>query len=118
MPHLIPREGILRDSEKAEIEILAEGLTENEVSLYLWGDPYDVLGPAERREFDRAYVRGRTRMKLYAIQALKESMRGRNGLQASLAVLTRFAEAFPQIADGDGNPKGVPFSFRIVAGDE
>jgi hypothetical protein len=110
----IPAEGLLLESQKQEIEILAEGLTENEVCNYMWGIDFSSLDPAMLPEFRRSYVRGRTRMKIYAINALKQSMHGRNNLQASLAVLTRFAEAFPKIADDEGNVNGKDFNFRIV----
>lgn len=108
----------LDPKQELEIESLAEGLTQDEVSLYLWGESYDSLGGELKKKFDRAHCRGRTKMKIHAVNALKEQMKGRNGLQASLAVLTRFAEAFPKIADEDGNIKGAGFSFRVELDDD
>lgn len=96
----------------SEIEQLAEGLTENEVCLYIYGYEYKDLPGDFKRQFDRAYCRGRTKMKLFAIQALKDQMRGKNGLDASLAVLTRFADAFPKVTEM-ANSEGSGFNFRV-----
>jgi hypothetical protein len=110
----IPKEGLLRESEKSEIEVLAEGLSKDEVCGYMWGCTYAEIDRAAKADFTRHYTRGRTRMKIYAVNALKQAMHGRQNLQASLAILTRFAEEFPKIADEDGNVVGKDFNFKIV----
>jgi hypothetical protein len=115
--HNLPGEPQLTVQQELEIELLAEGLTEEEVCMYLFGESYTSLGGEFLRRFNRAHCRGRTKMKLLAITALKDQMKTRNGLQASLAVLTRFAEAFPKIADSDGNINGAGFSFRVEMDD-
>ena len=111
----LPAEGLLTRQQAEEIELLAEGLTENEVSLYIWGKEFAELDEALQPDFRRHYTRGRTRFKIYAVNALKIQMNGRNGLQASLAALTRFAEAWPTVQNegGSGN-----FNFNINLADD
>lgn len=106
----LPSEGLLTRQNAEEIELLAEGLSEDEVSRYIWGKDFAMLDEELQLEFTRHYTRGRTRFKLYAINALKIQMNGRNGFQASLAALTRFAEAWPSVSaeNGAGN-----FNFNI-----
>lgn len=80
-----------------EIETLSEGLSEDEVSLYLWGITAKELAPDDFKEFTRCYTRGRTRMKIAAVNALKNSMHGKHAMEASLAVLVRFSENWRQL---------------------
>ena len=106
----IPDEGCLTALQRDEIENLAEGLTESEVCLYMWGITPEQMDEALVPEFRRHYTRGRTKFKLHAIHALKAQMNGKQGLQASLAALTRFAEAWPQVNTENA---GGTFSFNI-----
>ena len=112
-------EVLIRPDELGTIEQLAERLTENEVCLYIWGLPLSSLGSPDSQasvDFNKAYIRGRTRMKIYAVNALKQACHGRSGLQASLAILTRFGEAWPRL--GDAETQGKDFNFKIVLNDE
>lgn len=111
----LPAEGLLTRANAEEIEILSEGLSENEVSLYIWGKNFDELDEALQPDFRRHYIRGRTRFKLHAINALKMQMNGRNGYQASLAALTRFAESWPKVGEEGG---GGNFNFNINLNDD
>lgn len=113
----IPAEGLLSSLDIQEITHLAEGLTEDEVSLYLWGVPYAELPEHLLPEFRRAYTRGRTQFKVFAINALKSQMHGRQGLQASLGALIRFADAWQPI--DDQSIENGTFNFQInLAKDE
>lgn len=112
----IPSEGFFTESAKLDIEQLAEGLSEDEVCLYLWGEPFSAFtDEASRREFMRLYTRGAVRFKLHAVQALKQQMLGRNGLQASLSALIRFADKWPTLNGADGD--SAKFNFKIVVDD-
>ena len=99
------------EEDKLQIKSLAEGLTEDEVCLYVYGVPFGELNNEAKVDFMMQFTRGRTNLKIHAINALKTQMHGRNGLQASLATLTRFAEAWPSITNEDANGN---FNFKIV----
>lgn len=115
---MIPDEGMLDAATKLEIQQLAEGLTKDEVCQYLWGVTFTELEPPLAREFTIQYTRGRTQFKVHAVNALKSQMHGKNGLQASLAALIRFADAWQPITDASATGNGV-FNFKInLKGDE
>ena len=104
------------EEDKLDIRRLAEGLSEDEVSLYVYGVPLGELSEETQRDFMQQFIRGRTNLKIHAINALKTQMHGRQGLQASLATLTRFAEAWPKV--GNEESGGGNFNFRIVLKDD
>lgn len=93
------------------VQQLAEGLSETEALDYL-GYTLEELTEEELGDFKLAYRQGRAKFKFYAVGKLKESMAGRNGMQASLAALTRFAEEWPSTQNDDHN--GVQRTFKIV----
>lgn len=115
MSDIIPAEGALTRDQLSDIEHLAEGLTESECSNFIWGIEPEQLDEVAYREFKRAFTRGRTKFKLHAVTSLKMQMAGRNGLQASLAALTRFAEAWPKLDKSDGEGS---YNFKIVLDDD
>lgn len=112
----IPAEGLFSPSIRLDIEQLAEGLSEDEVCLYLWGVKYDTLDESAKQEFMRYYTRGQVRFKMHAINSLKQQMQGRNGLQASLAALLRFADRWPTMNGADGD--AAKFNFKITIDDD
>lgn len=106
----------LSHDEKVQIQMLAEGLSQKEVCEYLGWDVVELNEDQDRlKEFQTAYNQGRAQFKLYAVNKLKESMSGKTGMQASLAVLTRFAEEWP--TQSEENDLGIQKSFRIVLDD-
>lgn len=105
----------ISEEDKLEIKRLAEGLTEDEVCLYMYGVELDQLADDAKADFRREFTRGRTNFKIHAINALKAQMHGRQGLQASLSALTRFGDAWPKISEEAGNGE---FNFKIVLGDD
>lgn len=112
----IPEDGPFSPSIKLDIEQLAEGLSEDEVCLYLWGVKFEALDEPVKQEFMRYYTRGQVRFKIHAINSLKSQMQGRNGLQASLAALLRFADRWPTMNGADGD--SAKFNFRITVDDD
>jgi hypothetical protein len=90
----IPKEGLLSDDDKVEIELLAEGFSIEEVVMYLWGLTSAEIDPELLKEVTRAWVKGRAKLKLFTIAKLKEQMAKKDGLQACLEVLTRFNADF------------------------
>lgn len=73
---------------------------------------YADLLPLDKVEFDRAFKKGRANMRYFAVRQLKAATMGNNGLQASLAILTRFGEEWERA----GEMAGVK-SFKIVIDD-
>jgi len=102
---------LLTAERRALVVQLAEGLSEAEVLAYMGMDETD-LNEEDLRQFKIEYLKGRAQFKYFAVCKLKESMTGRNGMQASLAALTRFAEEWPASESNDHN--GVQRNFRII----
>ncbi len=105
----------LTPQEEAQIQNLSEGLSQEEVLAYLGKEPSDYT-EEQWIQFQKAWKRGRTMFKVHAVTKLKESMSGRNGLQASLAALIRFADDWPEGSDLE-DKLGSTKSFRIVLDD-
>jgi len=101
--------------EEAQIQSLSEGLSKVEVLDYL-GKTEEDFSKEDWVVFEKAWKRGRNALKIHAVQKLKESMSGRNGLQASLATLVRFAEEWPEGSTIDDKISAGK-SFRIVLDD-
>jgi hypothetical protein len=108
---------VFTSKECIDIEHLSEGLTENEVCMYLFGHPYEELTNERLIEFNKLHYKGRTKLKIHAITELKKQMTGKTGLQATLIVLTRFAEAFPKYDGNEGGEPGKAFNFKVVLND-
>lgn len=89
---------ILTPDKELQIQLISEGLSQDETAEYLDIDLIN-LNPTERAKFDKAWAKGRIQLKIQAVAKLKDAMSGRNGLEAALHVLTRFAEDWPQAED-------------------
>ena len=77
------------------IETMAQGMSEQEI-LDNWGVLAQDL-PAEDLKFFMIHVRkGRAQGKTKAVNELFKQMSGRNGKDAALAYLLRFAESWPE----------------------
>lgn len=81
-------------SDIMDIRDLSRGLSKDEVLAY-YGLQYDDLGRKDQFFFDIEYNRGQVLAKKTAVDRLFTSMTDRNGHQASLAFLKRFAEKWP-----------------------
>jgi hypothetical protein len=99
------------ESDLKLIESMAEGLAELEICDYFGIDAKE-LSAEDRGAFIRAYRRGRTNIKHFALTKLKEQCSGRNGLQASLSILTQFGTEWERAGEM-ANVK----SFKIVLED-
>lgn len=98
-----------------EVETLASSLNENEVLDYYALQPTDLdQSPSDLLWFNRAFKRGRTKAKLQASQALFNQMNQRNGQQACLAYLQRFAKNFEGQVE-QSNDKA--YSFTVLLDD-
>ena len=98
----------------SEIEDFAWGLELNEIFDYFGGkDDYQA---EEIKWMERAFRRGRAFAKKQAVDNLFKSMTDRNGQNASLPYLRRFAEKWP----GEDNTKeGDLLVFRAnIAGNQ
>lgn len=82
-------EQVLSEQDLKMIEFLAEGQSPQEIADYFYMHYEDLL-PADREAFDLAWRRGRVNIRDFALRKLKESCQGRNGMQASLAILSQF----------------------------
>lgn len=92
-----------------QIEEVAPGLSENEVSQYIFGKDFSELSIVKQKEFSLAYTRAQTNLKLAAIAALRLALCGRQGLPAALSILTRFGDKWEKM------DKGGVFNFKISA---
>jgi hypothetical protein len=71
------------------IEQMAEGMAKQEICDW-FGRDYALLNDAERAEFDRAWSKGRTNIRFFAVTKLKEQCNGKDGYKAALAILSQF----------------------------
>lgn len=102
----------LDDVQIIQIENASGGLSPSEVCDYLRID-YDGLSDAGKKQFDMAYRYAQAQMKVQAVNMLKTAMVGKQGMEASLAVLTRFGEKWPK-QEGENAPGGVKRAFRVI----
>lgn len=101
---------MLTDLDLIRIENSAGGLSEQEVCDLLKLD-YDYINTDE---FVKAYKYAQVQMKMQAVNALRNAMVGKQGMESSLAVLTRFADKWPKTADEGPSAKK---AFRVVFDD-
>lgn len=97
-----------------EIEDFAWGLELDEIYDYFGSK--DDLSAAEISWVERAFKRGRALAKKQAVDNLFVTMKERNGQNASLPYLRRFAEKWP--GDGVDAEKGDILIFRANTGGE
>ena len=91
------------------VEDLARGMSMNEACEW-FGCTFEVLDEEDRKFFLYHYRRGRATGRRSAVQALFGQMTQRNGHQAALSYLTRFADEWPEegVSAGDG------FNFKVI----
>lgn len=102
---------MLTDLDLIRIENSAGGLSEKEVCDLLKLD-YDHI---QSDEFVKAYRYAQVQMKMQAVNALRNAMVGKQGMESSLAVLTRFADKWPKAPEDSG--VGAKKAFRVVFDD-
>ena len=85
--------GCFSQMDLQQVSLLAEGLSRQEVADYMTVD-LNSLSSLDIAAFDRAYKHGRAKAIYFAYTKLKEATSGRNGHQAALALLNKFADEF------------------------
>lgn len=93
------------------IEQMAEGMAPQEVCDW-FGMQYSDLLPEDKLAFDLAFKKGRANIRFFAMRQLKASTMGKNGMQASLAILSQFGEEWER----SGELAGIK-SFKITIDD-
>lgn len=91
-------DSILTEGDLKLVEQFAESMNPQEACNW-FGIHYKDLLPADKENFDFAFNRGRANIKFFAMNKLKESCAGKQGLQASLAILSRFGEEWEHSAE-------------------
>jgi len=97
--------------DQARVLDVAAGLSKKEVIELL---ELDLQSDEDHKHFEVAYNKAQAEFKHYAIRSLKAAMSGKEALKASLSVLTRFAEEWPEDTEAQ---VGTGRSFRIVMDD-
>lgn len=87
---------------------MAQAMTKDEI-LGLLSLTQGDLGKVDADNLNLACLRGKSLLVRYAADNLKQQMRGKQGLQACLAALTRFGDAW-EMADAVAGAK----SFKII----
>jgi len=99
-----------------EIENLAVGLTETECLLYFGIERKDGLGDEDKKQFIKAFNRGRLRGKKNACNHLFTAMGHKGGAAAAISYLKRFGEAWAGDNIDDSEGKGT-ISFQVNLGE-
>ena len=89
--YITPPGPVLDTMTLGTLEELAQGLSKPEI-LDLYNIREDELEPTDRYNLNQAIKKGKATLIKLAVHNLKTQMAGKNGLQASLAALTRFGE--------------------------
>jgi hypothetical protein len=90
------------------IEQMAEGMAKQEICDW-FGYDYSCLDDEDRAQFDKAWAKGRTNIRFFAVTKLKEQCNGKEGYKAALSILSQFGSEWEH-AEGMEKVK----SFKIV----
>ena len=114
----LPADMVIFDAQSLyEVELMAKGMSEEEVLAYYTLGTEDL--PAKSSDwiwFHKAFKRGRSHAKHKAVNDLFQAMQGRQAKEASIAYLQRFGQLWPEASEQDGNDKK-NFSFTVVLDD-